>query len=58
MTPQDDVDKRLQPAPVLGQRNNLPLPPPHHEPLFVGPVPNTAHKTSILALIYLDYYIF
>lgn len=58
MTPQDDVDKRLQPATVPRQRNDLSLPPPHLKPLlFVGPVSNTVRKTSILALTIFDYYI-
>ena len=58
MTPQDDFDKRLQPAPIPGQQSDLPLPPPHLKPLpFFRPVSNTTHKTSILALTYLDYYI-
>ena len=58
MTPQDDVDKRLQPEPIPGQRNAPPLPPLHLKPLlFVGPVSNTVRKTSILALTIFDYYI-
>ena len=58
MAHQDDVDKRLQPATVPGQRNAPPLLLFHLKPLpFVGPVSNTARKMSVLTLTYFDYYI-
>ena len=45
MTPQDDFDKRVQPAPIPGQQSDLPLPPPHLKPLeALAAQPDVAEK--------------